>query len=286
MSSAPATALAEAAAASASVYAYRDAANLYERALDLDGGAEPLRFELLERLAVCAELAGDLAGSARAWREVIDGRRGRGEVERVAEAEHAIGRVLALRGSTERALAAWFAAADAFAACGRREDAARSRLAAAHAAAGRRQPAARARRGRGRTGRAPGRRAARPALARALARGRGARQARRDTEALACVQAALAEALSAGQPATAAAAYQALAVVYENTGDLGRATEAYEVAIDYCATTGIAETGAICSACLCHVLRQRGEWRRSLALCRTLLDDPSIDAEPRRSPLP
>ena len=61
-----------------------------------------MRFELLERLAVCAELAGDLATSARAWREVIDGRRGRGDVERVAEAEHAIGRVLALRGSTER----------------------------------------------------------------------------------------------------------------------------------------------------------------------------------------
>ena len=126
-------ALAEAAAASASVYAYRDAAKLYERALDLDGGTEPLRFELLERLATCAELAGDLAGSARAWREVIDGRRGRGEVERVAEAQHAIGRVLALRGSTERAIAAWSAAADAFAACGRLEDAARSRLATADA---------------------------------------------------------------------------------------------------------------------------------------------------------
>ena len=125
-------ALAEAAAASFGLFAYRDAAVLYERALDLDGGAEPMRFELLERLAVSAELAGDLATSARAWREVIDGRRGRGEVERVAEAEHAIGRVLALRGSTERALAAWFAAADAFAACGRQEDAARSRIAAAH----------------------------------------------------------------------------------------------------------------------------------------------------------
>ena len=70
------------------------------------------------------------------------------------------------------------------------------------------------------------------------------------------------------QPATAAAAYQALAVVYENAGNLGEAAEAYEVAIDYCASTGVAATGAICSACLCHVLRQRGEWRRSLALCR------------------
>ena len=124
-------ALAEAAAASAGVYAYLDASKLYEQALDLGGGEEAERFVLLERLAVCAELAGDLAGSARAWREVIDGRRSRGEVEQLAEAEHAIGRVLALRGSTERALTAWSAAADAFAACGRPDDAAHSRLAAA-----------------------------------------------------------------------------------------------------------------------------------------------------------
>ena len=100
-------------------------------------------------------------------------------------------------------------------------------------------------------------------------------------QALASVREALAEALSAGHPATAAAAYQALAVVYENAGNLGEAAEAYEVAIDYCATTGVAGTGAVCSACLCHVLRQRGEWRRSLALCRSLLEDPSVDEESR-----
>ena len=173
-------ALAEAAAASEYVYAYRDAANLYERALDLAGGAEQLRFELLERLAVCAELAGDLAASARAWREVIDGRRGRGEVERVAEAEHAIGRVLALRGSTDRAVAAWTAAADAF--VGLRPARGRRAL---PALGGRRpeprgQPPARARSGRGRPRRAPARCAARASLPRPRARRRGARQARRD----------------------------------------------------------------------------------------------------------
>src|SRR4029079_10655477 len=71
------SALAEAAAASARVYAYRDATDLYERALDLDGGGDTLRFELLECLAVCAELAGDLAGSAPARRGGVHGRAGR-----------------------------------------------------------------------------------------------------------------------------------------------------------------------------------------------------------------
>ena len=96
--------------------------------------------------------------------------------------------------------------------------------------------------------------------------------------ALEAVHAALSESLLAGHSLTAASAYQALAVVYENAGELGQAAEAFEVAIDYCATTGITATAAICQACLCHVLRQRGEWRRSLELGHKLLADPSIDA--------
>jgi DNA-binding CsgD family transcriptional regulator len=271
------SALTEAAEASASVYAYRDAAKLYERALELGGAAEPVRFELLERLATCAELAGDLAGSARAWREVIDGRSARGEVENVAEAQHAIGRVLALRGSPERALAAWTAAADAFAACGRLEDAARSRLAAAQIlhVGGSLRPAL----------------AAIEAAIAGLPEGAppDLRSRARSLEgvvlgklgdtpkALASVHEALSEALSAGQPATAATAYQALASVHENAGEHGKASEAFEVAIDYCATTGIEGTRAVCSACLSHVLRQRGEWRRSLALSRTLIENPAAD---------
>jgi DNA-binding CsgD family transcriptional regulator len=274
-------ALTEAADASASVYAYRDAAKLYERALDLGGGTEPQRFELLERLATCAELAGDLAGSARAWREAIDGRAGRGEVENVAEAQHAMGRVLALRGSPERALAAWSAAADSFASCGRAEDAARSRLAAAQIlhVGGNLRPALAA---------------IEAAIAelpedsppdlRSRARsleGVVLGKLGQTPEALASVHEALSEALSAGQPATAATAYQALASVHENAGEHGKASEAFEVAIDYCASTGIERTAAICSACLCHVLRQRGEWRRSLALSRTLIENPAADAGSR-----
>jgi DNA-binding CsgD family transcriptional regulator len=275
------SALGEAATASEAVYAYRDAAKLYERALDLAGGTDLARFELLERLAVCAELAGDLAASARAWREAIDGRRGRGEVERVAEAEHAIGRVLALRGSTERALAAWFAAADAFAACNRHEDSARSRLAAANVLqySGRLQPALAA--VEAVLDSLPADAAAdvgsRARSLQGIVLGKLGETAR----ARESVRTALSEALSAGHQPSAAAAYQALAVVHENAAEFGAAAEAYEVAIDYCESTGIETTGYICSACLCHVLRQRGEWRRSLALCRSLLDDPATDEASR-----
>ncbi len=274
-------ALAEAAAASAGVYAYRDAVSLYERALDLGGGGDDLRFELLERMAACAELAGDLAASARAWREAIDGRRGRGEVERVAEAQHAIGRVLALRGSSERAVVAWSAAADGFAACGRPEDAARSRVAAADVlqAGGSLRPALAA--VAAAIEELP---STAPADLRSRARSlQGVLLAKlgQTPSALASVHDALAEALAAGHTATAATAYQAFAVVHENAGEFGKAAEAYDVAIDYCTTAGIASTEAVCSACLCHVLRQRGDWRRSEELCRKLLDDPSADERAR-----
>src|SRR5262249_50747805 len=96
--------------------------------------------------------------------------------------------------------------------------------------------------------------------------------------ALATVEDALSGALAAGAPAAAAAAYRALATVYENAGDFARAGDAYEVAIDYCSNAGLNITGNECSACLTHVLRQRGEWRRSLSLARPLPDDPGPDA--------
>ena len=268
--------------ASASVYAYRDAAELYERALDLDGGTEPLRFELLERLARARSCAGDLAGSARAWREVIDGRRGRGEVERVAEAEHAIGRVLALRGSTERALAAWSAAADAFAACGRHEDAARSRIAAAHAlqVGGNLQPGARRRRGGAR--RPPARRAARAALARALARGHAARQAGRDRRRRSrrCTRRWRKRSRPATRrrPPPPTRRSRSCTRTPATSARRRRPTRSRSTTARAPASPA---TGAVCSACLCHVLRQRGEWRRSLALGRTLLEDPSVDEESR-----
>jgi tetratricopeptide (TPR) repeat protein len=271
------TALCEAAAASAGVHAYRDAARLYERALELGGGLDGDRFDLLERLAVCSELAGDLATSARAWREVIDGRRGQGEVERVADAQQTLGRVLALRGSVSRALDAWLAAADGFRACGRGEDAARSWLNAASVlhTTGSLRPALNA--VRAAIAACPDDAPPElPSRARAI-EGVVLGKLGETERALAAVEDALSVALAAGAPAAAAVAYRALAAVYENAGDFARAGDAYEVAIDYCGNAGLTITGTECSACLTHVLRQRGEWRRSLSLCRTLLDDPATD---------
>jgi hypothetical protein len=65
-----------AAEAFSAVHAYRDAARATGRALALwpEGHDEPGRLDALERLAGCAELAGDLGEAIGHWREVADGR--------------------------------------------------------------------------------------------------------------------------------------------------------------------------------------------------------------------
>jgi predicted ATPase len=69
-----------AAEAFCAVHAYRDAERTTRRALELwpeerDEGEDGTRVDVLERLAGCAELAGDLAEAGTIWREVADGRR-------------------------------------------------------------------------------------------------------------------------------------------------------------------------------------------------------------------
>ena len=85
------------------------------------------RLGLLERLARCAERAGELREAARLWdglaREV-----GRSDPLRVGEAKRSLAGVHRLLGSRERAAAARAEAADAFAEAGALADAVEVRL--------------------------------------------------------------------------------------------------------------------------------------------------------------
>ncbi|HET6815552.1 MAG TPA: AAA family ATPase [Actinomycetota bacterium] len=82
-----------AAEAFCAVHAYRDAERTTRRALELwpeerDEGEEEARLDVLERLAGCAELAGDLAEAGTIWREVADGLEAEAAAERLASAAH------------------------------------------------------------------------------------------------------------------------------------------------------------------------------------------------------
>ena len=275
-------ALTEAADASASVYAYRDAAKLYERALDLGGGTDPQRFELLEHLATArSSPAISPAPRAPGARRSTGGRAG---ARSRTSPRHStpMGRVLALRGSPERALAAWSAAADSFAVVRPRRGRGPLPPRGCPDPPRRRQPPPRAGRDRGRDRRAPGRLAARSALARAFARGRGARQARprRRKRSRACTRRCRKRSppVSRRRPPRPTRRSPACTRTPASTARRARRSRSRSTTAR---ARGSSARQPICSACLCHVLRQRGEWRRSLALSRTLIENPAADAGSR-----
>jgi tetratricopeptide (TPR) repeat protein len=118
------------------VHAYRDAERTTRRALELwpeerDEGTDGARLDVLERLAGCAELAGDLAEAGTIWREVADGRRREGDPFPLGTAQRRLAAVLELQGRWQEALASREQAAGAFTAAGLGAEAAAERLASA-----------------------------------------------------------------------------------------------------------------------------------------------------------
>jgi hypothetical protein len=96
------------------VHAYHDAARVVSRAIELwpEGEDEDDRLAALELLGRCAQLHGDLAGAARAWQEVVDACRARGQLRRLAELQRRLAGIYELQGAWDRALAARAAAAE------------------------------------------------------------------------------------------------------------------------------------------------------------------------------
>lgn len=128
-------ALLRAAEESRAVHAYRDAARAGRQALELwpEGEDEARRVEVLQSYANSAELGGELAEAARAWREICAIRQAEpGAAEACAAAHSRLAAVHDMRGDRETALAARAAAVEAYAAMGRHAEAAVERLAMAN----------------------------------------------------------------------------------------------------------------------------------------------------------
>ena len=256
------------------VHAYRDAARAGRRALDLwPEGAEPAsRLGALEGYASCAELSGELDEAARAWREVCDLLLAApGAAERLGDARRRLAGVHDLRGDRESAVAARGAAAEAYASAGCPADAAVERLGAANHL-------------RARADYTPAIAFARRAQEEAVLAGRpdlrarglgleGVALAKRGDHAagLATVRTGLAIAVEADLTPVVAELYQRLSLVLYDAGDYGRAEGALESALELCRAGGAPDVEVACVTCLVYVLRERGEWRRALALGRELI---------------
>ena len=256
-----------------SVHAYRDAATMARRALELwpEDEAVDERLLALERHGVCAELAGELSDAARAWRELASIHRQRDGRRELAESQRRLGRVCAMQGDRAGALEALLVAADAFAASGGPAEAAAARLTAADYL------------------QFAGKHAASLELSRRA--GEEARQAKRldlQSRAMATegvvlakrgsfepglelVQRALSLALEHGLTTEAADSYQRLGSAFETAGDYASARDALDSALDLCQVAGDTGPEAGCVACMAYVLRELGDWPQAVELCRELI---------------
>jgi len=256
-----------------SVHAYRDAATMARRALELwpEDEAVDERLIALERQAVCAELAGELADAARAWREISSLHRERDRGRELADSQRRLGRVYAIQGDRAGALEALVIAADAFAASGEPAEAAAARLTASDYLqfAGRHAASLELSRRAGEEAR----KAERLDLqSRAMAT-EGVVLAKRGDFApgLELVQRALSLALEHGLTTEAADAYQRLGSTFETAGDYASARDALDSALDLCQVAGDSGPEAGCVACMAYVLRELGDWPQAVELSRQLI---------------
>jgi ATP/maltotriose-dependent transcriptional regulator MalT len=256
----------------AAVHAYRDAARVGRQALDLwpegENGAE--RIAVLERHARFAELSGELAEAARAQREVVAARRSEGAGRALADAERCLAGLYELQGDRARALTARRVAADAYAANGLPGEAAAERLIVAaylQSAGNHGETVELTRRAREEAGRA-----ARTDLrARSLGL-EGVAQVKGGhyDEGMKTIRAGLSLALEHELTLEAAEVYQRLGTAHEIAGDYGGARDALTTAVGFCEVDGGEGMEHTCLSCMVYVLRELGEWERSVELADDL----------------
>jgi len=251
------------------VHAFRDAADAERQALELwpEGEDDAPRSEALQCYARCAELSGQLAEAARAWRELSAMLDGLGR----ASAQRRLAAVLELRGDRETAFTARGLAAGIFSGGGAPADAAiehlamanQRRIAARHGEAT--ELAAIAREEADRAGRLDLR--LRALGLEGLARAKHGEYA----AGLETVRSALAVALEHDLTPVAAELYQRMSVVLYDSADFPNAQDALDTALDLCQSTGQPDVEVACVTCMAYVLRERGDWRSAAKMSRDLI---------------
>lgn len=269
-------ALLDSAERSCQLYAYLDAAQAANRALQIwpDNEEEELRLATLERLAHCAQISGKLSDAVRALKEMLESPMVRDDLRRYAEVQRSLATVYGLQGSWEQSLNARKASAVAFEKAGLFGAAANEFLAAA--------------------GRNTGMYQLEEALqlcdkAIALAE----KSERRDIQArtmglkgnvlamlgefeqgIGTVNRGLSLALESNLNDVAAEVYRRLGGTLEYAADYTHSKEAYLSAYNFCRNQGEAIQAQVCLGCMSYVLFRTGDWKQCLEISRELLNDP------------
>jgi DNA-binding CsgD family transcriptional regulator len=265
--------LVDAAEASRRVHAHRDVSRALRQALELwpDSEAPDLRIDALESYAHSAELSGEVAEAARAWREICTVRAETGDRVAYAHAQRRLAAAHELQADRDAAFAARNVAAEAFAAEALLAEAAVERLALANYLRASANYAASidlastAATDAGRAGRLDLR--LRALGVQGVSQAKGGDYQR----GLATVRESLAQALEHDLTDVSADLYQRLSLVLYDAGDYPGANEMLDRALALC-PTGDEGTRVACMTCLVYVLRERGQWADALRLSRDLID--------------
>lgn len=258
--------------------AYRDAADTLRRAMAIwpDGQNDGGWADLLERLAECVEMYGDLTEAAETWTQVAELWRKNGEHAREAMACRRLANAADMQGDWEGAAAARAAAAAAFTAAGQPDEAACELLALAEQLEAASHPS--------------------EALEHARAAAAGARAAGRDdllahalslegviVAALGDAEAGLAIsrsgvelALDRGHAEAVGGGYYDLATTLIYASDYAASTETWGEGVDFCQAHDLDDRSKGCLACMAVAVRFLGDWDRAVEIASEVLDDAEV----------
>lgn len=266
-----------------SVHAYRDAAALARRALDIwpEGVDTDDRITALESLAECAELCGELESAVKSWARVARLSRLADDPKRAGSAYRRLANTAGLLGEFSRAVDAREAAIDAFVDADARGEAAAERLAlaeqlhsAAHQTRALEQAVALAE-----DAEAAGRidlKARGLALQGSIRASMGEGQ-----RAIELARSGLELAITEHLEEAAGLSYYELAGALLHAADYAASADAYESAAELCRAHGIAGFEKACVACMSVAERFKGDWDRALAICSEVLSDDDIPQQIR-----
>lgn len=257
--------------------AYRDAAQAIRSALANWPADENQadRAHVLERLADCAEMCGELSEAAATWTQIADLWRKAGDRIREAAALRRLANAADMRGTWEDAVSARRAAALTFTAAGRPDEAASDHLALAEQLESASHPSEALEHADGAISNA--RDAGRDdLLAHALSLKGVIVAALGDTdEGLAISRSGVELALDLGHTEAAGSGYYDLATTLIYASDYATSTETWGTGLDFCRAHDLRDQGKGCLACMAVALRLLGDWERAVEIAGQVLDDPA-----------
>lgn len=258
------------------MHAHREAAQAAHQALELwpKGKDEPGRVRMLEQLANCTQISGQLHDSIVALRELAASDPIKNDARRLAEVHRSLAIAYGLQNTWLQYTNSRLLAAELFEQADLPGEAAKEWLAIANRylasfeinaaldATGKSISLAKTAKDHGTQARAMGVHGYTLSM-------QGKFEAAREM-----ANEAINLALAHNEKEAAADAYRRLGGVYEYASQFDASIKTYESALSFCRTNGVDVLSQHCLPCMSWVLLRLGEWKKALEVCKEISDDP------------